>query len=214
MSEKISKDPMQGWKWWQEAWIDTNGARVEFFVVGLLFAVVTLILGRFPLVRSITPHVLAPFLLLAAFEFSKSWKERKRKDFQVLLNPFKDPALFKRLLPVSIAGVLFGVGYLVCNWLADRSLGLGTLRFGVALIENSAFLFAVPNIAYKNEDAVLAMKKSLKTVFDNAAIFSVFFGVGILSLLAGICSFGIGFFFLFPLYLYLPYLIYNQVKTD
>lgn len=207
---KKSYESVDGWKWWQEAWYDTQGAKVEFFITGLISIVASLLIGRLPLLRSFASHALTPFLIWGFFEFSRQWRVNKVKNFQALLLPFQDKATAIKLLQLSVVGFAFGVLYLLCNWLADRSMWFGTLRFAVGLIEVSAFLFAVPLVALGKAEPVPALRMSLETVAQNAPVFAVFYAIMILSSLVSLATLGVGFLFLLPLYVYFPYFLYTK----
>lgn len=204
-------NPMDGWAWYSETWDDIKGAKLDFFFVAVLMYLPLFILGRFPFLGSALSSFVAPLFYVGTFYVSRRWAEAKQKEISALFTVFKDNALFRKLLPLCLVSMGFGVINGLIQFAHFPVILAGPLTLCLAVIQGAVLYFAPPLIVFHSYEVVDAMKLSVKAVVDNLPTFVVAFLMGTLLILMGIATLFVGLLFLMPVFVYLPYHIYKSV---
>lgn len=207
-----------GWKWYQEAWYDTEGARVDFFAVGLIIFAITAVLSRIPFLGGMAASFVFPLFQAGAFIFSGNWRTKKERQISTVFIAFQNQELMKSLLPLCYISVAFGAVATVLSGALLGGMGLllasGVISILVMAVQGAVLYFAPPLVLVENMGHQEAMRLSIRAVLDNLPTFVITALIGFLLFLLGFATLGIGLIFLLPVYTYLPYLIYQSVFRD
>lgn len=207
-----------GWKWFQEAWYDTEGARIDFFAVGLIIFAITAVLSRIPFFGGMAASFVFPLFQFGAFAFSSEWRTNKERQISMVFVGFQNQSIFKALLPLCLVSVAFGAVSSLLMGAMFGGFGLLMASGVVALLIHTAqgavLYFAPPMVAIENMEPKEAMRLSIRAVIDNLPTFVVTGLIGCLLFMIGFATLGIGLIFLLPVYTYLPYLIFQSVFRD
>lgn len=204
-----------GWKWFQQAWDDTEGARVDFFVVGLIIFALMAVISRLPLLGGVAASFVFPLFHYGAYLFSAAWRERKDRQISLVFVPFQDRALFKNLLPLCWVSVGFGAVSLLLKTAFMGGFGFlfasAVVMILLHAVQGAVLYFAPPLVAIDGMEPRDAMKLSIRAVMDNLPVMVIAGLLGFLLFLIGVATLGIGLIFLLPVYTYLPYLVFHAV---
>lgn len=205
------------WKWFQQAWEETEGARMDFFAVGLISFAVTAVVSRIPLLGGLVASFLFPLFHYGAFVFAAQWKLKKERQISLLFVGFQQPAL-KMFLPLCYVSVGFGAVSSLFSMASMGGFGLmmagGVIAILVHAVQGAVLYFAPPLVALDGMTPQEAMQLSVRAVIDNLPTFVVAALIGFLLFLVGCATLGIGLIFLLPVYTYLPYHVFGSVFRE
>lgn len=233
----------RGVAWWTEAWRLFTAAPIEWIVMMVVFAAITIAVALVPVLGQFASMLLTSILFGGVMTGCRALQRDGRLAIGDLFACFSND----RLMPLFIVGLIYLAGWFVI-WvitalmvvavigagtigalMAGESLqaGLGALAtFGVGALMVvlvtllltipllMAFWFAPALVVLRKDEPVAAMKTSFHASLSNFVPFLVYGLLGLLFMIVASIPFGLGWFVLLPLCAASVYTSYRDIFGD
>lgn len=206
------------WKAFEEAFRDTEKARLDFFLAGLIIIGIQFSTGWIPFFGNILHGFIQPLIVFGCFQLSQDWRNKKESRLSSLFIAIQDKTVFEKLKKLCL--ILAVMGLFVS--LSSTSILAGGSAFFLSFILKlliqsiiSAVSFIGPILVVeKNCSAEDAIKTSIRLSLDCFGAYLVGSLLFVIFFLGSIATLGVGFYYLLPILVYFPYLIYQKLFEE